>query len=84
MAWIVQLSRAAENDLSIKARQADKFILEGHQVEINMRLRGREKYNKEWARGRLEEFAKMITAEHKRISERKFGGWGLFMLIAKK
>ena len=81
----VQISaRAAENDLLIKAKQADKFLLEGHQVEINMRLRGREKYNRDWARQKLEGFTKMITAEHKRISEPKFAGRGMNMLVAKK
>ena len=81
----VQISaRAATNDLLIKAKLADKFLLEGHQVEINMRLRGREKYNRDWARKKLEEFTAMITAEHKRISEPKFGGRGMAMLIAKK
>ena len=55
----VQISaRAALNDLQIKARQAEKFLSEGHQVEIQMRLRGREKYNKDWARQKLEEFFK--------------------------
>ena len=81
----VQISaRAAANDLLIKAKQADKFLSEGHQVEINMRLRGREKYNRDWARKKIEEFAAMITAEHKRISEPKFGGRGMAMLISKK
>lgn len=81
----VQISaRAATNDLLIKARLADKFILEGHQVEINMRLRGREKYNKDWARKKIEEFTGMITAEHKRISEPKFAGRGMSMLVSKK
>ena len=77
-------ARAATNDLLIKSKQADKFLLEGHQVEVNMRLRGREKYNKDWARKKIEEFAAMITVEHKRVSEPKFGGRGMAMLIAKK
>ncbi len=81
----VQISaRAAVNDLSIKAKQADKFLEEGHQVDIHMRLRGREKYNRDWARKKLEEFTAMITVEHKRLSEPKFGGRGMTMLVAKK
>ena len=40
----VQISvRAAQNDLLIKARQMDKFLKEGHNVDIMMRLRGAEK-----------------------------------------
>ncbi len=83
----VQISaRAAQNDLMIKMRQLEKFLAEGHQVDINLRLRGREKYNKDWARLKLEEFMKMIppTVEYKRLSEPRFGGYGLSIQIAKK
>ena len=77
-------ARAAANDLLIKARQADKFLLAGHPVEINLFLRGREKRRRDWAREKLEEFMKMITAEHKRGGEPKFGGRGMIMQISKK
>lgn len=83
----VQISaRAAQNDLMIKMKQLQKFLGEGHQVEIHVRLRGREKGNKDWARQKLEEFIKMIPAEveYKRLSEPRFGGYGLSMQIAKK
>jgi len=81
----VQISaRAATNDLLIKVRQLQNFLEDGHQVEIHMRLRGREKYNKDWARGRLNEFVKMITSEYKIISEPRFGGRGMTMQITKK
>ncbi len=81
----VQISaRAAANDLQIKVRQLEKFLAEGHQVEIQMRLRGREKYNKDWARQKLAEFLKMITVEYKALNEPRFGGQGMNMQIAKK
>lgn len=81
----VQISaRAARNDLLIKSRQADKFLNEGHPVEIQMRLRGREKYNKDWAKQKINEFIKMITVEHKVITEPKFGGRGMIAQIIKK
>jgi translation initiation factor IF-3 len=81
----VQISaRAAKNDLLIKVRQLEKFLAEGYQVEVHMRLRGREKYNRDWARQKLEEFLGMITAEYKRLSEPKFGGRGMYMQITKK
>ncbi len=76
--------RAQKNDFLIKARQADKFLNEGHQVEIQFRLRGREKYNKPWALGRLQEFLGMITVEYKKIDAPQFGGRGLAMHIIKK
>lgn len=83
----VQISaRAARNDLLIKMRQLQKFLAEGYQVEIHLRLRGREKGNKEWAHLKLDEFLKMIPpeVEYKRISPPRFGGYGLSMQIAKK
>lgn len=83
----VQISaRAAQNDLLIKMKKLEEFLAEGHQVDINLRLRGREKGNKEWARQKLEAFMKMIPAEleYKRLSEPRFGGYGLSIQIAKK
>ena len=78
----IQISvRAAANDLKIKAQKIDEFLGEGHKVEIVLRLRGREKYNKDWARYKLEEFFKLITVEHKTILEPRFGGQGLVMQI---
>ena len=81
----VQISaRAAQNDLLMKAKQAEKFLNEGRNVEIAMRLRGREKYNKPWALQKLDEFLKMIPVEFKRITEPRFGGRGVSMQIVKK
>lgn len=42
--------RAAENDLKVRANQADEFLEKGNKVEVMMVLRGREKYNQDWAR----------------------------------
>ncbi len=81
----VQISaRAAQNDLQIKMKQLEKFLGEGYQVEINMRLRGREKGMKDWAREKLDAFTKAIPVEYKRLSEPRFGGYGMTILIAKK
>lgn len=81
----IQISaRSAQNDLVIKVKQLEKFLNEGNQVNIQLRLRGREKYNKPWAFQKLEEFLKMITVEYKRLSEARFGGYGLGIQIAKK
>ncbi len=81
----IQISaRAATNDLLVKIRQLEKFLTEGHPVDIHMRLRGREKYNKDWARQKLNGFMKMITAEFKVTSEPKFGGRGMLVQIIKK
>lgn len=81
----VRLSaRAAKNDLEIKVRKIEEFLNKGHKVEITLWLKGREKYNRDWARYKLGEFLKMLTLEYKIILEPKFGGRGLVMQIAKK
>ncbi len=81
----IQLSaRSAQNDLLIKMRKLEEFLKGGHPVEIQMRLRGREKYNKGWALQKLKEFTAMIPVEYKEISPPKFGGRGVIMSIVKK
>lgn len=81
----VQISaRAAQNDLMIKVKAVEKFFAEGHPVEVTMRLRGREKRNKDWAMEKLKEFLTLIPVEHKRLSEPRFLGNGPAVQIAKK
>jgi len=81
----VQLSvRAAQNDLKTKVQKIEEFLNKGHKVEIIFRLKGREKYNRDWARYKLEEFLKLITVEYKITLEPRFGGQGLVMQIIKK
>ncbi len=80
----VQISvRAAENDLGMRVRQLEKFLEEGHPVEVYVRLKGREKYNKNWASQKLQEFLKMITVEFKVMTPPRFGQ-GLSVQIVKK
>ena len=81
----IQISaREAAHDLQRKARLAEKFFEEGHAVEVALWLRGREKYNKPWARQKMDEFLKLITTEHKILQEPKFGGRGMTAQISKK
>jgi len=81
----VQISaRAALNDLLVKTRQMEKFLNAGHPVEIRIRLRGRERNNKEWAFEKLNEFLKLCTVEYKVLMEPKIGGFGIMLQIGKK
>lgn len=81
----IQISaRAAHNDLLIKMKKLEEFLGDGHPIEIQMRLRGREKGNKTWALQKLKEFLAMIPLEYKEISPPKFGGRGMAMSIVKK
>lgn len=81
----IQISvREAKNDLDNKVKKIEEFIQEGHKVEITLRMRGREKANKDWARLKLDEFVKMFQFEYKIILEPKYAGKGLIMQIDKK
>ncbi len=75
--------RAAENDLKMRANQASEFIEKGNKVEVMMVLRGREKYNQDWARKKMSEFEKMITASHQMTLNIQPGGKGLIMQMIK-
>ncbi len=77
-------ARAQENDLKIRAKKLEEFIGEGHVVEVMLVLRGREKYNRDWANQKLKDFLAMITPDHKKITEARFGGKGLMIHIGKK
>jgi translation initiation factor IF-3 len=75
--------RAADNDLKIRANQAKEFLEKGNKVEIMMTLRGREKYNQDWARKRFNDFIKMISANYQVTMTIRPGGRGLIMQIMK-
>ncbi|KKU14589.1 MAG: translation initiation factor IF-3 [Candidatus Jorgensenbacteria bacterium GW2011_GWA2_45_9] len=76
--------RAAINDLQIKSRRIDGFLKDGHNVEVGIFLKGREKYNKPWALKKLEDFLTLITETYQKTSEPKQGGRGYIVQISKK
>lgn len=76
--------RSAKNDLLIRLKKLEEFLAEDYQVEIEIKLRGREKGNKEWALLKLNEFLGMITTEYRLISPPRFGGRGAGVQIIKK
>lgn len=81
----IQISpRTALNDLLVKVKQVEKFLAEGHKVEINLKLRGRENINQGWALQKMEEFMKMITVPYITTMEIKKGGRGYIVQITKK
>lgn len=82
-------ARSADNDLRTKAKKLIEFLNRGDKVEILLRLRGREKYNREWAMERMEHFLSLIKeeypdTEYKILSPAKFAGQGITMQIGKK
>lgn len=75
--------RASRHDLETKAALVEKFLQAGHKVEINLFLRGREKYNKDWGLFKLQEFLKIIKIPYKITLEPKFVGRGFVVQIIK-
>ena len=81
----VQISaRAAQHDMEVKAKKVNEFLGEGHKVEIMLRLRGREKANKDWAKQKLVEFLKIILPEHKVLMDIRYTGRGFATQVVKK
>lgn len=76
--------KTATNDLNIKVKKVEEFLGEGHPVTIVLVLRGREKFNRDWAKLKLQEFLKMITIPHQLMVEPRWGGRGLTTQITKK
>jgi len=50
----------SKHDLEIKAAQIEKFLTEGHKVTIEMRLRGRQKALRNFAKNKFNEFLAML------------------------
>jgi translation initiation factor IF-3 len=81
----IQLNaRAADHERIMKVKQLEKFLEKGYPVEIQMKLRGREKGMKEWTQERLQQFLALITTEYKIITPPRPGGRGIVMQIARK
>lgn len=74
---------ASEHDLGFRAKQAREFLDEGHMVRIEMRLRGREKGKKDFAKKRMHEFLTLVAVPVKIQQEPKKGGRGLEMLVIR-
>jgi len=76
----------SEHDLETKANQAEKFLKNGNKIKIEMKLRGRERMLKNFAKGKIDKFIQLleglIPIKIERELKREFGG--LTMIISKK
>lgn len=73
---------AGLHDLEIRARQAAEFLAESNHVQIEMRLRGREKGKRQLAYQKLQHFLKLLPVEVKILNERQAPN-GFTVLIGK-
>ncbi len=74
--------RTEKHDLFFKKTQAEKFMLRGHKVKIDMMLRGREKAMGDKAKEIMLAFAASITVPHKIEENVTRGPRGFSMTIA--
>lgn len=76
--------RTGQHDLEIKAKQAGKFLDQGHKVRIEMILRGREKGLFDMAKEKLNKFIELIPLETKIEQELKKQPRGLSIVVGKE
>lgn len=76
-------AKAGKHDLNVMAKKVNGFLEKGARVEIMMRLRGREKANKDWARGKLEEFLGLLSSDHKIAVPPRYTGNGFVAQVSK-
>jgi len=74
------------HDIETRVKTAIKFLDKGHKVEVDMRLRGRQKSLHEHAKGKMKEFLSTLekSTEIKIEREPKRTPRGFNILIAKK
>ena len=56
--------RIGTHDLRFKADQADKFLIKGNKVKVELILRGRERANVDFAFSVFEKFMASVSTEH--------------------
>jgi translation initiation factor IF-3 len=77
--------KTSPHDLELKANQAEKFLGQGHRVKIDMRLKGREKAHRDFAREKFEQFIKTFTEKGFVIDQPiKSQGFGFTTIIKKQ
>ena len=74
-----------EHDLELKAKQASKWLKEGHRIKVELYLSGRAKYQEEaFLRDRLDRVLKFITEPFKIAEAVKRNPKGLALVIERE
>ncbi len=55
----------SEHDSMTKIKKLEEFLEDGNKVRVEMFLKGRQRANRVFARGKFEKFLSLITAKHK-------------------
>ena len=73
-----------DHDLELKAKNASKWLKEGHRIKIELFLSGRTKYmDEKFLKERLDRVLHLITEDYKISDSYKRGPKGLFLVIEK-
>lgn len=76
--------RISRNDLEFKARQADKFLQEGHKVRIEIVIRGREFIHRDMIKKVINDFLAAMKEKVIIEQELKRQRLGLAMVVTKQ
>lgn len=75
----------SEHDLSIKAKNASKWLKEGHRIKVDLFLSGRSKYmDPAFLKERLERILHLITEEYKIAEDFKKSPKGMTIVLEKE
>ena len=73
-----------DHDLELKAKNASKWLKEGHRIKVELFLAGRAKYmDEKFLRERLDRVLHLITENYKVSDSYKRGPKGLFITIER-
>ena len=73
-----------DHDLGLKAKNASKWLKEGHRIKVELFLAGRAKYmDEKFLRERLDRILHLITEDYKVSESYKRGPKGLSLTIEK-
>lgn len=73
--------RMGEHDMETRKNQADKFLIKGNKIKLEMHLRGREKAHHDLARGIMKDFVSSLSQRVTIEDDIKRMGGKLFMVI---
>ena len=76
--------RIGQHDLEVKAKAANKFLTDKNKVKIEMRLRGRERANTQFALDQIKKFTELITVSYIMESIPKRMGGLITTILAPK
>ncbi|MFC1617745.1 translation initiation factor IF-3 [Patescibacteria group bacterium] len=77
--------RTGDHDLRFKAKQADKFLGQGHRLKVEFVLKGREKIHRDLAQEKLDDFVKnMVETKTVTVQRPKRMGMGIVTIIEQR